>query len=178
MSEEAVASDAPKVGLPSVVQLQGGLATRDRWNAPERCSIDRAMRVVGTRSALLLMREAFYGTTRFDDFARRVGITETVAASRLRELVSAGLLERAPYREPGQRTRQEYRLTEMGRELAPVALALMQWGDRYLSDPDGAPLELSHIGCGEPIGVEVRCAAGHDVGTGDIAARARRPDRP
>src|SRR3954462_5285654 len=95
------------------VQLQGPLANRGAWRAT-RCSIDRALNVVGTRSALLLMREAYYGTRRFDDFAERVGITEAVAASRLRELVDAGLLERRPYREAGQRTRHEYVLTPMG----------------------------------------------------------------
>src|SRR3954447_23758164 len=100
---------------PGTVLLQGRLADRGGWRAT-RCSIDRALSVVGTRSALLLMREGFYGTRRFDDFADRVGITQAGAASRLRELVAAGLLERRPYREPGQRTRDEYVLTEMGRD--------------------------------------------------------------
>src|SRR3954453_7436936 len=112
---------------------------------------------------MLIMREAYYGTTRFDDFADRVGITEAVASARLKELVEAGLLERRPYREPGQRTRSEYVLTEMGRGLAPAALALMQWGDRYLAGSSGPPLALTHAGCGEPVAVEVRCGAGHDV---------------
>src|SRR5215218_9345385 len=124
--------------------LEGGLADRDAWSAHDRCSIGRAMQVVGTRSAMLLMREAFYGTRRFDDFAARVGITEAAAAKRLRELVDAGLLERTPYREPGQRTRHEYRLTGMGRDLLPAALALMQWGDGYLAGEEGPPIALHH----------------------------------
>jgi DNA-binding HxlR family transcriptional regulator len=159
------------------VQLLGPLANRDDWQAT-RCSIDKALRVVGTRSALLLMREAFYGTRRFDDFAARVGITDAVASSRLRELVDAGLLERRPYREAGQRTRYEYVLTEMGRDLAPVALALMQWGDRYLADERGAPLALTHADCGAPVHVEVRCEQGHGVALGEVAVRpARRRGR-
>src|SRR3954447_20792031 len=141
------------------VQLQGPLANRGEWRAP-RCSIDKALGVVGTRSALLLMREAYYGTRRFDDFAERVGITEAVAASRLRELVDAGLLERRPYREAGQRTRHEYVLNPMGRDLAPAALALMQWGDKYLADSSGPPLALTHTNCGAPVRVEVRCGQG------------------
>ncbi|SDI88314.1 transcriptional regulator, HxlR family [Frankineae bacterium MT45] len=157
-----------------VVQLQGALARRDRWLAPERCSLDRAIGVVGTRSALLLMREAFYGTTRFDDFARRVGVTEAVASARLKELVEAGLLARVPYQEPGQRTRHEYVLTDSGCDLFPVALALMQWGDKYVAEA-GGPLELTHAGCGEPIAVEVRCAAGHQVPLDEVAAAARKP---
>lgn len=145
------------------------MADRDGW-AADRCSIGRALGVVGTRSAMLLMREAYYGTTRFDDFARRVGITEAVAATRLKELVAAGLLVREPYQEPGQRTRYEYLLTEMGRDLAPAALALMQWGDRYLSGPPGPPVAVHHAKCGADVSVEVRCAAGHEVPLDEISA--------
>jgi DNA-binding HxlR family transcriptional regulator len=157
--------------------LEGSLSDRSAWSARGRCSIGRAMEVVGTRSAMLLMREAFYGTRRFDDFAGRVGITEAVAAKRLRELVDAGLLERAPYQEPGQRTRHEYRLTEMGRDLAPAALALMQWGDRYLTGDDGAPLRLRHADCGAAVEVQVRCANGHDVPLAETRVEVNRPGR-
>jgi DNA-binding HxlR family transcriptional regulator len=156
--------------------LEGGLADRSAWSARDRCSISRAMEVVGTRSAMLLMREAFYGTRRFDDFASRVGITEAVAAKRLRELVEAGLLERRPYQEPGQRTRHEYLLTDMGRDLVPAALALMQWGDRYLSD-DGGPLTLRHADCGGRIAVHVTCDRGHDVPLDQLAVEVNRPTR-
>ena len=107
--------------------------------------------MLSTRSALLILREAFYGTTRFDDFAERVGISEPVTAARLRELVDEGLLEREDYREPGQRTRQQYRLTEKGADLFPVLVALMKWGDRWLDDR-GGPIELLHRDCGEPVG--------------------------
>ena len=94
--------------------------------------------MVGTRSAFLLLREAFYGTSRFDDFAGRVGISQPVAAARLRELVEDGLLAREPYQEPGQRTRMQYRLTEKGTEFFPVLAALMEWGNRWVWP---APLE-------------------------------------
>jgi DNA-binding HxlR family transcriptional regulator len=151
-----------------VATLRGGLADREAWSAQGQCSIERALAVVGTRSALLILREAYYGTRRYDDFARRVGISEAVAALRLRELVNAGLLERRPYREPGQRTRDEYLLTPMGRDLLPAVLALMQWGDRYLAGPSGGPLVLAHDGCGSPVEVTVRCGAGHDVALPEI----------
>src|ERR1700710_2524675 len=93
------------------VTLLDGLADRTAWST-EHCPVGRAMELIGTRSAVLLMREAYYGTTRFDDFARRVGITETVAAARLRELPGPGRRERRPSGEPGQRPRHEYRLTD------------------------------------------------------------------
>ena len=94
----------------------------------EHCSVRRALEVFGLRSSLLLLREAFYGTRRFDDFARRVGITEQVTATRLKALVEEGLLRREPYREPGQRTRSEYRLTAKGRGLAGMQLGLTPAG--------------------------------------------------
>jgi DNA-binding HxlR family transcriptional regulator len=128
----------------------------------------RALDVISSRSALLILREAFYGTTRFDDFAERVGISEPVASARLRELVDEGLLQREPYREPGQRTRMAYRLTEKGTELLPVLVALMQWGDRWLQ-PSGAPVVLRHTDCGEPVHAELRCAAGHPAGPDELA---------
>ena len=163
--------------MPSTTpQFQESLADRESWST-ERCSIGRALDVVGPRSAMLLLREAYYGTTRFDDFAHRVGITESVAAGRLRALVAAGLLDRRPYQEPGRRTRHEYVLTESGAELVPTLLALMQWGDRHLQGAAGAPLALTHTDCGEPVSVEIRCAAGHRLAPGElsIAPGRKRP---
>jgi DNA-binding HxlR family transcriptional regulator len=119
-----------------------------------------ALDVVSSRSALLILREAFYGTTRFDDFAQRVGISEPVTAARLAELVEDGLLAKEPYQEPGRRTRLAYRLTDKGAQLFPVLVALMEWGDRWLA-PDGAPVVLTHRDCGEPVHIELRCAADH-----------------
>jgi DNA-binding HxlR family transcriptional regulator len=147
--------------------LTGRLADRSAWRA-DRCPIGKALQVVGTRSAMLIMREAYYGTTRFDDFAERVGITEAVAATRLRELTVAGLLERRPYREPGQRTRHEYALTDKGRDLMPVVIGLFEWGAKHMSADGRGPVELSHADCGAPVQVSVGCASGHDVPLGEM----------
>jgi DNA-binding HxlR family transcriptional regulator len=146
--------------------MTGALDPREVW-AADRCSISAALEVVSTRSAFLILREAFFGTTRFDDFASRAGISEPVAATRLRELVDEGLLEREDYREPGQRTRQRYRLTEKGADVLPTLIALMQWGDRWLDETGGA-VELRHTGCGERVNVQLRCDAGHRVSTDDL----------
>ena len=159
----------------SAVRLTGALDPREGWKA-ERCTIAKSLEILNTRSALLILREAFYGTTRFDDFAERVGLSEPATAARLRELVDDGLLEREDYREPGQRTRQHYRLTEKGGDLFPVLIALMQWGDRWVDDR-GGPVELIHRDCGESVGVEVRCAAGHTVDTSEIDVARRRTRR-
>ncbi|WP_016692835.1 winged helix-turn-helix transcriptional regulator [Rhodococcus rhodochrous] len=148
-------------------RLDGFLSDRDAWR-PTQCSIGKAMDVVGTRSAILLLREAYYGTTRFDHFAQRVGITEAVAATRLRELTAEGLLERRPYKEPGQRTRYEYVLTDKGRDLLPAVVALMQWGDTYLQGERGAPLALADDRTGEPVRVELRTESGRRVALGEL----------
>ena len=154
--------------------MTGRLDPRSGWSA-SGCTIAKALDLLSTRSAFLLLREAFYGTTRFDEFAQRVGISEPVAAARLRELVEHGLLAREDYREPGQRTRQAYVLTEKGAELLPVVVALMQWGNRWETD-DGGPVELRHRGrCQQPVTAQLRCAAGHQVDLAhlDLAERGR-----
>ena len=167
-----MAKSAMMADMEHVVHMTGTLEPRGAWKA-ERCPIAASLDVLTTRSAFLLLREAFYGTTRFDDFAERAGLSEPVTAARLRELVEHGLLEREDYREPGQRTRRRYRLTDKGADLFPALAALMQWGDRWLAER-GAPVELRHHGCGEPVAVELRCAAGHAVTPGELDL-ARRP---
>lgn len=150
--------------------LEGGLDDRTAWR-DDLCPVRSALDVVGTRSAMLLLREAYYGTTRFDDFAARVHISDAVAAARLRELTAAGLFEKVPYREAGARTRHEYLLTPAGRDLAPVVLGLFEWGSKHLTGDGRAPLELRHDGCGADVHVTVACEAGHPVALGELAVR-------
>ncbi|OBB99386.1 helix-turn-helix domain-containing protein [Mycobacterium sp. 852002-40037_SCH5390672] len=149
--------------------LQGPLADRDAWSAVGECAIEKTMAVLGTKSAMLIMREAYYGTTRFDDFARRVGITKAATSARLSELVELGLLRRQPYREPGQRGRDEYVLTQAGIDFMPVVWAMFEWGRRHL--PGRNRLRLTHLGCGAEAGVEIRCAQGHVVPPDELGMR-------
>jgi DNA-binding HxlR family transcriptional regulator len=149
--------------------LQGALADRDTWSAVGECAIEKTMAAVGTKSAMLIMREAYYGTTRFDDFAHRVGITKAAAAARLAELVELGLLTRRPYREPGQRTRDEYVLTEAGIDFMPVVWAMFEWGRHYL--PGHNRLRLTHLGCDAEVSVEIRCEKGHPVPPEELGMR-------
>lgn len=148
------------------LRMTGTLDPRGGWTA-DRCTLAKALEVIPTRSAFLILREAFYGTSRFDDFSARAGLSEPATAARLRELVDNGLLERQDYQEPGQRTRQRYRLTEKGADLFPALVALMQWGDRWLDDR-GGPVELRHRDCGQRVGVELRCDSGHSVGPEEL----------
>ena len=136
------------------------------------CSVAASIDVVGTRSAILVLREAIFGTRRFEDFVRRVGIGEPAAAARLKELTAAGLLERVPYREPGQRTRHEYQLTAKGMDFQPVVYALLQWGSKWETDETGPALRATHHACGAAVGVRIRCDEGHDVDPDDVVIEA------
>jgi DNA-binding HxlR family transcriptional regulator len=129
------------------------------------CSIAAALSIVGEKWSFLVLREAFNGIRRFDDMQRRTGAPRQVLSERLARLVAEGLLRKAPYQEPGQRPRSEYRLTEKGIELFPVIVALMTWGDKYAGAPEGPPVELTHRDCGAPVTLELTCADGHVLGS-------------
>jgi DNA-binding HxlR family transcriptional regulator len=98
----------------------------------QNCSIARTLEVVGDRWTLLIIRDVVLGLRRFDEFLDSLGIASNVLTERLNRLVDEGVLERVPYSERPERF--EYRLTNKGRELGVALLALMQWGDRHLSD--------------------------------------------
>ncbi|MFI9405414.1 winged helix-turn-helix transcriptional regulator [Nocardia sp. NPDC052316] len=149
--------------------MEGPLADLSSWQ-PTDCSIAKAIELVGTRSAILILREAYYGTTRFDGFAQRIGITDAAAATQLRRLTEAGLLAKQPYREEGKRTRHEYVLTPKGRDLLPVVLALMQWGDTYLQ-PGPPPLLLVEESTGAPVRVQVRSDDGNEITLDQLGVR-------
>lgn len=129
----------------------------------DNCSIARTLDIVGERWTLLILREAFNGVRRFDDVCQHLGVSRGILTERLGTLVEHGILERVPYRESGQRTRYEYRLTAKGRDLFPILVALLDWGDHYLADPDGPPVLLEHRDCGQRVRVELSCDAGHQL---------------
>ena len=110
-------------------------------------SIERTLAILTDRWTFLVVREAFFGVRRYGDFARNLGLSRNILSDRLRRLVAHGIFERRPYRVEPERF--EYRLTEQGKELYPAILALLRWGDCYLSGPDGPPLTLRHRPCGE-----------------------------
>ncbi|WP_240670007.1 winged helix-turn-helix transcriptional regulator [Actinoplanes solisilvae] len=152
----------------------GRLVEWSRGEKSEWCSLERALDVLANRSTFLVLREAFYGARRFDAFTRGTGLTEASVAKRVRELVAAGLLTRQDYQEPGERTRQEYVLTESGRALFPAFVALQRWGDEFREDRP-AVVELVHAGCGAPVDAVVRCTHAHDVTIDQVEARLRTP---
>lgn len=157
---------------PAVLEREGAFADRDAWTAAGWCRLETALEVVGTRSAMVLVREVFYGANRFDELVRRTGLSEAVASGRLKDLVAHGLLERRPYREPGARTRDEYVLTDLGSRLFPVVVGLMAWGED-LRDDHRSGVQLVHRDCGAPLEATVRCTAGHEVALDHGAVRIK-----
>lgn len=159
LSTRPRSSYAGGVSTASTVSEPAALA----WSV-ENCTLGRAMAILGERWTVVVLREVFLGVRRFDDIRRHSGIPRQVLSARLATLVEHGLLQRVPYRQEGARTRHEYRLTAMGLELQPILLAITQWGDRHLADPDGPPITFVHRdGCDAPVHVEVHCAAGHRI---------------
>jgi DNA-binding HxlR family transcriptional regulator len=136
---------------------------------PRTCSIARTLDVVGEKWALLAIREVFLGNRKFDEMIRHTGAPRDTLAARLRTLVAAGILERAQYSE--HPARFEYRLTEAGRDLYPVIISLMRWGDRYLAGDDGPPMVLEHH-CGHRLIPQLTCeACGEPLRPRDAAVR-------
>jgi DNA-binding HxlR family transcriptional regulator len=113
------------------------------------CSIAKTLELIGDRWSILILRDSFRGVRRFDDLQRDLGIARNILTERLQKLVDHGVLTRRLYQEHPPRS--EYRLTPMGYDLSPALVALMRWGDRYLSDDPGPPLVLTHETCGEPL---------------------------
>jgi DNA-binding HxlR family transcriptional regulator len=113
----------------------------------QNCSIARALEVVGERWTLLIVRDAFLGLRRFDEFHENLGIARNVLTDRLNRLVDEGILERVRYSERPERF--EYRLTQKGRDLQLALSGLRQWGDKYVSEKP--PTVLRRKGDRKPV---------------------------
>jgi DNA-binding HxlR family transcriptional regulator len=153
------------------------------------CSVAQSLEVLGEWWTLLIVRDAFFGVSRFEEFQSRLGIARNILATRLDTLVDAGVLERRVYEEA--RGRSDYLLTDKGRALWPVLTALRQWGDDWMVGEGNEPVEMVHRTCGERSRAEMVCShcgerlRGRDLsvvagpGSDDPSLlRSRGPDRP
>ena len=132
------------------------------------CSVAQCLEAVGEWWSLLIVRDAFLGVRRFDDFQARLGISRNTLNQRLTHLVDAGILNRVQYEKHPPRF--EYRLTEKGRDLWHVVTAMRQWGDRHAA-PDGPPMELIHKSCAHVSEAAVVCSeCGEPMGARDVRA--------
>jgi DNA-binding HxlR family transcriptional regulator len=146
---------------------------------PSNCSIGRSVEVLAQPWVLLILREIVRGVDRFADIQSRLGVSRSVLAERLELLIDVGVLTKVPYREPGQRRRHAYTLTEKGEDLIPVLTALRMWGDKYLADPAGPANVSEHAGCGAPVRLVYECEAGHHLdGPDEIVRKAGPSARP
>ena len=141
----------------------------------QNCPIASSLELVGERWSLLILRDAvFAGTTRFADFQRSLGLASNVLSARLDRFVAAGLMERRP---SAQTKYREYVLTEKGRELKPVLIALGRWGGRWAA-PKGPQLVLEHAGCGGKPDQQVVCSScGEIVALDEVSVRRSTDDR-
>src|SRR5919205_340268 len=127
----------------------------DKTYPSQVCSVARALEVVGERWSLLILRDALFGFTRFEDFRERLGVASNVLTARLETLCSEGLLERRRYQERPERF--EYAITDKGRGLAPALMMLMKWGDEHYAPEAGPPILTLHAGCGGKVDWLLRC---------------------
>ncbi|WP_148864695.1 winged helix-turn-helix transcriptional regulator [Marinobacter fonticola] len=131
------------------------------------CSVARALNEVGDWWSLLIVLQAMYGTRRFVDFQQELGIARNILCDRLARLVDNEVLRKEDVGEHG--SRHEYRLTEKGRDLFPVVIALRQWGDKWNPSPDQAPLDLRDRETGQPIQpMTVQSAGGKPLTIRDV----------
>ena len=143
-----------------------------KWDdlAAEPCSMARSLSVIGDRWTLMILRDCFLGVRRFDAFQARLGISRTIVAERLGRLVDAGVLAKVLYQ--NHPVRHEYRLTDKGRDLHPVVLAIVHWGDRHYAGEAGAPLVHTHKSCGCDFHPVQTCSAcGDAVAARDVEVR-------
>ena len=134
------------------------------------CSVAQCLEVIGERWSMLIIRDCFMGVTRFEAFQRRLGISRNILRERLNSLVGAGVLVRVPYSE--HPPRDDYKLTQKGKDLWPVLTSMRQWGDQYVA-PSGPPVELVHSWCGKSTHVETVCGeCGERLSYRDVKAVA------
>ncbi|MFV0259197.1 MAG: winged helix-turn-helix transcriptional regulator [Acidimicrobiales bacterium] len=132
-----------------------------------RCSIARSFAVMGDPWKALLVRDLHVGLSRFDQLAADLGVSRKVLTQRLADLVDDGIVDRVPYQDRPKR--YDYVLTEQGRDLVPIILAVLAWGDRWLAGEAGPPAITYH--CGHPIEAAVVCTrCGEPVNAAEVSA--------
>jgi DNA-binding HxlR family transcriptional regulator len=128
------------------------------------CSMARALDVIGDPWTPLVLRDLLMGLTRFEQLAANLGISRNLLTRRLEHLVEAHVVERSAYQD--HPPRYDYRLTEAGRDLVPVLIALTAWGDRWVAPKEGPPVRFRHR-CGEVFDPVVTCPACQEPVTTD-----------
>jgi DNA-binding HxlR family transcriptional regulator len=133
----------------------------------ERCPVARTLSVIGDRWTMLILRDALRGSTRFEQFHDRLKCSRAIVAERLAGLVERGLLRREQYE--AHPPRFDYRLTDMGRSIGPVMMAMSQWSETWLPHPSGFRVERIHKPCGHAFQPVLHCSeCGEPVRPGEV----------
>ena len=141
------------------------------------CAIARTMAILGERWTFVILRSAFMGARRFEDYQQGTQIARNILTDRLKTLVEHDILARRPYAEHPGRTLYEYRLTDKGLDLYPVLVSLMKWGNRYGGFEEGPPVELTHKTCGHVTEPRLVCSeCGEELKAREVRATALAPE--
>jgi len=142
-------------------------------HADKLCPVARTLGIVGDNWTLLILRNCFMGVRRFDDFQQQLGLTRHVLANRLKKLVEEGILEKVPY--GNSTSRFEYKLTNKGKDLYPVLLSLVNWGNKWMFNGDERPIKHIHKSCGHEINPTLHCdECGEKFSAKDIRIEASK----
>jgi DNA-binding HxlR family transcriptional regulator len=153
------------------MEFEEQLQDRQGWFVGDACSMSKVLDLLSSKTTFQVVRELFFGTTRFDDFVERIGSSAPAVSRSLKQLETAHIVSRARYQEPRRRARDEYRLTDAGEDLLPVFLSLVQWGDTHLQNGE-APLSFFDTGSGQSVEVRVTAETGRTaVRSTDIQIR-------
>jgi DNA-binding HxlR family transcriptional regulator len=148
---------------------------RKSW-VDANCPMARSVDLIGEWGNLLILREAFGGVRRFDDFQKQIGISRNLLTTRLKKLVDGGVLERRPVHSDAKR--HEYVLTEKGEDLFATIVALRQWGDRWLFPKEGYPADMLDGRDQSPVArIEVRSEHGRKLKLANLILKARRVNK-
>jgi len=135
-----------------------------------QCSVARALSIVGDRWTLLILRDSFLGTKRFDKFQKQIGLSRHRLTDRLNKLVEYEILRKVPYQEKPRRN--EYQLTRKGVELYPVLMTLAKWGDNWMAGSDGPPIEYTHATCNHRMTVNLCCSeCGEEINPKEVTPK-------
>jgi DNA-binding HxlR family transcriptional regulator len=159
------------------MEFEDRLQDRQSWFIGDACSMSKVLDLLSSKTTFQVVRELFFGTTRFDDFVERIGSSAPAVSRALKQLESARIVARAGYQEPGRRARDEYRLTDAGEDLLPVFMSLVRWGDTYLQNGE-APLSFVDADSGQTVEVRVTADTASPVmRSADIQIRRKVPSK-
>lgn len=165
VARDVLAEDGPGAGFdpPSLPRAQRRSRVARIDPDPHEKMLERALEVIGDRWITHTIASAFTGVRRFGAFQRELGVAPNILSERLARLIDLGIFERQKYQERPERF--EYRLTPVGRDLFPLIVELIRWGDRWLATDKGVPQILTHRPCGKPLVPRITCNHCHEVVT-------------